>query len=124
MHTKFFVNEAFDTGLQAVFEAILAGGDFVVDGTAGEVLVGEKQSVHLGVDGKIVFHGAFGERHFGFVGTLYHAVVTERNDAFVLVDDDTAHLAGGVFGFCRYGLGNVHKVLIPFCLFTHDTIIA
>ena len=124
MHTKFFVNEAFDTGLQTVFEAIFAGGDFVVNGTASEVLVGEKQGVHLGVNSKIVFHGALRERHFGLVGTLHHAVVAERNDAFIAIDDDAAHLAGGVFGFLRYGFGDVHKVLIPFCLFTHDIIIA
>ena len=41
MDAELFVDEALDAGLEAVLEAVLAGGDFVVERAAGEVLVGK-----------------------------------------------------------------------------------
>lgn len=119
MDTELLVNKAFDAGLQAVFEAIFAGGDSIVDSAAGQILVGKKYGVHLGVNSEVVFHRALRKGHFGLIGTLNHAVVAERNDAFVLVDNHATHFAGRVFGLCRHGLGDLHKIFIPILLFAH-----
>ena len=67
---EFLVDEAFDAGLETVFEAVFAGGDAIINSAAGEVLMGKNQGVHLGVNGEIVFHRALGESHFGLLGTL------------------------------------------------------
>ena len=58
MDAQIFVDEAFNTSLQAILEAVFAGGNTIVNGAAGEILVSKEDSVHFGMDGKIVFHGA------------------------------------------------------------------
>ena len=91
MNTKFFIDEAFDAGLQAVFEAVFTGGDSIINGAASEVLIGKEKSVHLAVNSEIILHRALGKSHFGLVGALDHAVVAERDYALVMVDNDAAH---------------------------------
>lgn len=77
MDAELFINDAFDAGLEAVFEAVFAGGDSIIYSAAGEVALSENEGVHFGVDGEVVLHWSFGESHFGFVGALEHAVITE-----------------------------------------------
>ena len=91
MDAEFFVDETFNTGLEAIFEAVFAGGYSIIYGTAGKVAFGEDESIHLGVDGEVILHGAFGESHFGFVSTLEHAIVAKRDYAFIAINDHAAH---------------------------------
>lgn len=120
MNTKFFIDKAFDASLETIFETIFTGGNAIINSAASEILVGKEHGVHFGMDGKIVFHGALRESHFRLVGTLKHAVITERHDAFVSVYNHTAHLRRRVFAFSRDRLGDAHKIFIPFRLFTHN----
>ena len=113
MNAEFFIDKAFDAGLQAIFETVFAGGGFVVESAAGEILMGKKQSVHFGMDGEVIFHRALGKGHFRLIGALREAVVAERNDALIRIDNDTAHFAGWVFGFFGDGFGNFEKIPIP-----------
>ena len=39
--SEFFVNEPFDAGLQAIFEAVFTSGDPIIYGAAGKILVRE-----------------------------------------------------------------------------------
>ena len=113
MNAEFFIDKAFDAGLQAVFETVFAGGGFVVESAAGEILMSKKQSVHFGMDGEVIFHRALGKGHFRLIGALREAVVAERNDALIRIDNDTTHFAGWVFGFFGDGFGNFEKIPIP-----------
>ncbi len=125
MDAELLVDETLDAGLEAVLEAVLAGGDFVVERAAGEALVGKNQRVHLGVDSEVVLHRTLGEGHFGLVGALDHAVIAEGNDAFSLVDNDATHLGRWVLGPYRHGFGDLHEIFVPLPLFVcHATIIA
>lgn len=74
------------------------------------------------MDGKIVFHWALREGHLGLVGALNHAVIAERDYAFVLVDDYTAHFGGWILGLGCHGFGDFHKIFVPILLCaTHIT---
>ena len=106
MNAKVFIDEALDAGLEAVFEAVFAGGDTIIQSTAGQILVGEKYGVHLRMGGEVILHGALGEGHFGFIGALNEAIVAKRNNAFVLIYDYTAHFAGWVLTFKRSRFGD------------------
>ena len=122
MDTKLSVHETFDAGLEAVLEAILAGGDGVVEGAAGEVATSKNQGVHLGMNREVVLHGALGEGHLGFVGPLEHTIITERHDTFVDIHDDAAVFGGRVFAFPGGSFSNIHEVAVPFELFLfHNT---
>ena len=91
MDTQLPVDKPLDAGLEAVFEAVLTGGDSVVNSATGEVAPGKNQSVHLGVDGEIILHGALGERELGLDGALWEAIISYRYHPFVLVNDGAAH---------------------------------
>ena len=60
MDAEFFINKTFDAGLKTVFETIFASSNTIINGAAGEVLVGKKDGVHLGMNGKVVFHRTLG----------------------------------------------------------------
>ena len=58
MDAKLLVNKAGNTGLKAIFEAVFAGGNAIINGAAGEVAFCKNQSVHFGVNCKVIFHRA------------------------------------------------------------------
>lgn len=71
MHAELSVDKTLDAGLEAVLETVVAGGDAVIDCTAGQVPMCVDESIHLGMNYEIILHRALGEGHFGFVRTLY-----------------------------------------------------
>ncbi len=91
MDTQLPVDKPLDAGLEAVFEAVFARGDSIINSTAGEVAPGKNQSVHLGVDGEIILHGALGERELGLDGALWEAIIAYRHYTLMLIDDGAAH---------------------------------
>lgn len=91
MDTQLPVDKPLDAGLEAVFETVFARGDSIINSTAGEVALGKNQSVHLGMNGEIIFHGALGERELGLDGALWEAIIAHRYHTLVLVNDGAAH---------------------------------
>ena len=88
---KFAVDETFDTSLETVLETVFTGGRLIIYSTPGKITSSIDESVHLGMDDEVVFHGALVHGHFGFVSTLWETIVAKRNYAFISIYDCAAH---------------------------------
>ncbi len=113
MDAQFFIDEAFDAGLETIFQTVFTSRDAVVNGAAGEVLMGENQGVHFGMNREIIFHRAFAQSHFRFIGVLDHAIIAEGDDAFFRIDDHAAHFRRRVLRLRRDRFRDLHKIFVP-----------
>ena len=53
------VNKAFDAGLEAVFETVFAGSNFIIYSAASEIALGEDKGIHFGVNREVILHRTF-----------------------------------------------------------------
>ena len=112
------VDEFLDAGLNDGFRALVAGEEGHVNRAAPQVAPapGIEDGVELGMANvEILAFESFpvAPGDFVVVDPPRHAVIADRDDLLVAIDDAGADLGRGVFAPHRRKEGNAHEVFVP-----------
>ena len=123
MDAELTVNEALDAGLETVFETVITSSSLIIYSTPGEVATSINQRIHFRMNNKVILHGALAHGHLGFVSALREAIVAERNDSIICIDNCATHFGRRILGLGCRRFGDLHEIFVPIFLRTHILII-